>query len=496
MKGKRETKVTKKAEPEAKIDQARIKEVAKDLATKTTSDEFNLLKMCNLHEPDHTRILDGILNYKEQGDAEPHGSRILENFIAMLNGRIEADADAKDEDFMPIEFNNPSTISIKPEAPAKTENNGKKPKNGRMDETITWIDNDSRRNRIIIENKCNGAGEGDQQLDRYVEATFKEGIENIFVVYLTLDGEAADPTTLKENSGKVTNGYAIRVNYMDDILPWLEEKIVPDCKMRDEKFVLALRYYIEYMRQRVQNTSRKNQEVEREALRKLGLEFQDGENNSRLSMRSLNAAKELRSNLLALQQTSHDASEKEALEKVFEALNRCYSEPQNALMEISREYWKSKGGRFRLNHPRMNKKWEASIVCSFDKYVQKVHVQYLLDFPKDWNDELYSLQPSEMKLELCFKKKNKNFHIKHKSAEEFFGEYNGDEESRRIQGLSVNLRVANEEVGFNLNRPFAELSDDQRETFLRKLYDKAFDCLNFVHKKLDEEDAADGPTSP
>ena len=124
---------------------------------------------------------------------------------------------------------------------------------------------------VIIENKIYGAGDTDKQLARYiatVNGVKKENFDNwykdlsdnkdenihfvnkdIHVVYLTADGtnepsEKSLPSKLKD----AVQYYAI--NYKDDILPWLEEDVLPHLPYGTDGMMIAgVLQYIAFLKQ-------------------------------------------------------------------------------------------------------------------------------------------------------------------------------------------------------------------------------------------------------
>ena len=115
---------------------------------------------------------------------------------------------------------------------------------------------------IIIENKVYGADDTEKQLARYI-ATVKRvsakdfdkwydnpsDCKNIHVVYLTADG-TKEPSTdsLPENLKKLINYYPI--NYINDILPWLEEDVMPNITYADDGMMIAgMQQYIAFLKQ-------------------------------------------------------------------------------------------------------------------------------------------------------------------------------------------------------------------------------------------------------
>ena len=115
---------------------------------------------------------------------------------------------------------------------------------------------------IIIENKIYGAGDTERQLARYIATV--NGVsnkdfdvwyanpsvcKNTHVVYLTADGtkEPSDDSLPEELKSLITY-YAI--NYNDDILPWLEEDVMPNIPYADDGMMIAgVRQYIAFLKQ-------------------------------------------------------------------------------------------------------------------------------------------------------------------------------------------------------------------------------------------------------
>lgn len=123
---------------------------------------------------------------------------------------------------------------------------------------------------IIIENKVYGADDTEKQLARYI-ATVKRvsakdfdkwydnpsDCKNIHVVYLTADG-TKEPSTdsLPENLKKLINYYPI--NYINDILPWLEEDVMPNITYADDGMMIAgMQQYIAFLKQLLSDESSK-----------------------------------------------------------------------------------------------------------------------------------------------------------------------------------------------------------------------------------------------
>ncbi len=116
---------------------------------------------------------------------------------------------------------------------------------------------------VVIENKIYGAGDTDKQLSRYIATvngvkaedfdTWYDNpglsVNNTYVVYLTADGtKEPSENSLPERLKGLVNFYAI--NYKDDILPWLEEDVLPNIPYADDGMMIAgVRQYIAFLKQ-------------------------------------------------------------------------------------------------------------------------------------------------------------------------------------------------------------------------------------------------------
>ena len=115
---------------------------------------------------------------------------------------------------------------------------------------------------IIIENKIYGAGDTDKQLARYIATVNDVSDKNFYVwyanpsiskdthvVYLTADGtKEPSSDSLPEGLKKHITYYTI--NYNDDILPWLEEDVMPYITYAEDGMMIAgVRQYIAFLKQ-------------------------------------------------------------------------------------------------------------------------------------------------------------------------------------------------------------------------------------------------------
>ena len=197
---------------------------------------YNINVIDELHvkanENAHSRILCKLLQYQ---DADKR-FRILESFIQyIVNNCINIDNDYASH------FNN-----VHVENPIITQ------ETERID---LWVQDD--KYTIILENKVQGAGDQDKQLERYIDkakngegdnSKQKYDEKNIFVMYLTADSHEPEKQSWGDYYESDIRKYRyVNVSFRDHILPWLKEDVLPNCTLREENLSSALKQYIDYL---------------------------------------------------------------------------------------------------------------------------------------------------------------------------------------------------------------------------------------------------------
>ncbi len=240
--------MAKKMEPDG------IKELIIGYLNEYNSQEhpFLLFDLAHVNENDHTRVLLSILKF--------NNNQFLPSFLRTIgapeyNGIVEVPTDQKRaiDGFIDLYF------------AYKTKEN----------------QTENQTEKFIIENKIYGAGDTYRQLARYIATVipssddksfeticenWKKGeglsdLSHIHVVYLTADGSKrpsieslpkyfggrdTDESDFNENEMKI-NYYPI--NYAEDILPWLENEVLPNMPYSDNGIAIAgIRQYIESLK--------------------------------------------------------------------------------------------------------------------------------------------------------------------------------------------------------------------------------------------------------
>jgi hypothetical protein len=106
---------------------------------------------------------------------------------------------------------------------------------------------------LIIENKIHNAVDQESQIARYIVKVKQKGYKEnqIFIVYLSRDGN-------KELAGQSwsLNGIDYKerfleryfpLSFMNDIMPWIKNIILPNCKVKDVYLKSTLEQYVDYL---------------------------------------------------------------------------------------------------------------------------------------------------------------------------------------------------------------------------------------------------------
>lgn len=211
-----------------------------------TSNELNDLYpqpynvLCNwnnngksMDENDHTRMLLSLLRY-ERPSAVKYKMPILYSFVKTLG--------------IDVDLTDVCADSVRFSEPYKTDK-GKSFLDGLIVKKGEFA--------IIIENKICGAGDQSEQIKRYILSMVKEEdvpLENVWVVYLTMDGLQHDgkPTKVSYNeedadfSSYDIDNRLICVNYRYDIIPWMKESVLPMVNHSEHLLASSIEVYVNY----------------------------------------------------------------------------------------------------------------------------------------------------------------------------------------------------------------------------------------------------------
>ena len=176
---------------------------------------INIIDELHANENAHTRILVRLLEYNQMGRYP-----ILESFLSLLYGWRES--------------------GLKVGCP-------------QIDANIDYIDGlieCPHQYAVIIENKIHWAADQDKQIERYVLDVKGHGVpaDKIWVVYLTSDGnKIVEDYSYTERVKSIIQDRFVTLNYRFDILPWLKETVLPECRVKEEWLITALKQYIDHL---------------------------------------------------------------------------------------------------------------------------------------------------------------------------------------------------------------------------------------------------------
>jgi hypothetical protein len=174
--------------------------------------QLNLIDELRANENAHSRILLQLLSYNENGNYP-----FLESLFKYL-----------DYDFTKI-------VVKKPHLTAEKE---------RIDALI--MDKDYA---VIIENKIHGAVDQEEQIKRYVEKLERHNYkrEQLFVLYLSREGGEPSIDSLPDFLRNELDARYRAISFRYTILPWLEENVLPSCRLKDTLLISAIQQYIDHL---------------------------------------------------------------------------------------------------------------------------------------------------------------------------------------------------------------------------------------------------------
>ncbi len=188
---------------------------------------LNVIDELHANENAHSRILVKLLQYQSEDKDHP----FLLSFMFMLSSHCP-------------QFSHQHQIS--------------KPHISSQEDHIDALIEEKGKYAIIIENKIHWAPDQKQQLDRYIDSIKKHGFKktdkNVYVVYLTKDGnKIVDENSFSkakaflEYKNEKDPGRYITLNYKFDILPWLKKEVIPSINEDNSILVSALEQYIDHL---------------------------------------------------------------------------------------------------------------------------------------------------------------------------------------------------------------------------------------------------------
>ncbi len=386
---------------------------------------FNLclLDLCGANENAHTKILLQLLKYRVN-ESYPFLESLLERWFRNKNLKFNYKE-------LEISFNK---------------------------DFIDGLIKDDQK-AVIIENKIHYAPDQNQQIKEYVEKVegkFRIDRNNIYVVYLTRYGDKkvtdnSCPKDLKEKLG----GF-VESNYCYDILPWLKEDVLPNCKLKDDNLVSALKQYIDHLDGMFGQRNSNGMDEELKEWLKQKLQFAQTPEKYRELDARIDAIDKLRASLDSIRQVPHEF-----------------------FVKITRDFWEKYYGRG-IAHVRDGISGQSNFILfgkekwNIDKRNRLVHLE--------WNVRDVDLIISH-KFKFCL-------HFEGTGSEKiqsFLETDNTFKEMIRLKEMNFEGRLnAFVDISVPMNKTFASLDDAEKESFLNGVYEKYAPLLDYVYEKCEE----------
>lgn len=230
------------------------------------SEEFaECVKEERLKLPYHLNLMD------ELHPNENAHSRILLRLLQFANENGEFEIYRSLLDY--IKQRQPGFGSITIEKPRMTQ------EEARID---LWVRDETYA--IIFENKIYNAQDQEAQLARYIEKTIERGyaVEDIFVVYLSSDGQEPDEQSWENYKKDFENRY-VNLSFRNDICPWLKEQVLPNVRCKDVYLKTALVQYVDYLEGRYYlRETEKQMNMKLDAFMEEKLELQGKDDTTRM----------------------------------------------------------------------------------------------------------------------------------------------------------------------------------------------------------------------
>lgn len=388
---------------------------------------INVIDELHANENAHSRILRKLLQYQDSF----YRYRILESllhYISLLEGK---------EKFAKIDIQKPDITSEKE----------------RID---LWIRDNSTKYAIILENKIKGAIDQDAQLARYIQSTRQSGFkdDNIYVIYLPSDEHEPADYSWKYNNKDYKEFFKdryVNLSFKSHILPWLKEEILPNCIIKEELLISAIKQYIDHLEGLFwMRPSQKKMIMDKELLKCIGLNtdlsFAEQYHEFDKKLTELNTAKEM---LNSYRQNEVDKLMKNFTQKTKKILGDDWEindqiSTGSTWYQIYNKHWKKSGSSIHLE-------WSKVSIKSLYKECKYTLVLHL---ERGWNSKKNFVDALQNACSLI-EAPNKKY------ATTFYSQT------------------------FDAKTPIAKMSDAELEDFLTKVYRS--EEITSIIKALDKE---------
>jgi len=255
-------------------------------------------------------------------------------------------------------------------------------------------------------------------------------------------------------------GGFVESNYCYDILPWLKEDVLPNCKLKDDNLVSALKQYIDHLEgmfdQRNSNVMEEN--LKNWLKEKLGLQH--------------GWTKENYQNLLEIPET---------MRRINEKIENIKREPHESFRKITTDFWQD-------YFKEQFKILDDPII--YDRLFGKD--PYMIIGLHKWNDDARMIHLEWKMVEEAFFAERAIplwLHIEpgSKPVDEILDKLDDDEFKRLIAETGMTFVDRKRYVtNISLDKEFAFMDGEKRKEFLCKTYEKYAPLLKYVYEKCEE----------
>ena len=421
---------------EENIDWFELIQTLQKLKAKLTY-HFNIIDELGANENAHTKILIKFLKYKGEDGSYP----ILKSFLEII------------KDYCP----EASFQITKPSIRYGTE----------------YIDGliEDEQYAVIIENKIRWAVDQDKQLERYIKNVELHGnpVENIYVIYLTSDGsKKVESYSLTDKAKQCLgmtdsdNGRFIPMNYRRDILPWLKEEVLPNLKHKEEMLITSIKQYVDYLEGflGLRKTDRINKVMREELYNKLGIKADKSISSQYKELTKVgNSLDELMRRLSQIKEEV--AKESNACEDFDKITQSYFLDLFNGSRQIGINNAIRTGDGFYFIH--------------YKEWGWQIHFEWLpLSIDKLMSEKKYMLY----------------LHIEDNLAS--FKKYilEDEEYNQLVKSIDGKINNRDKHTAFQkqyiADKPFADMTYDERKTFLEKAYSDLKPMIGIIDRLLKE----------
>ncbi len=317
------------------------------------------------------------------------------------------------------------------------------------------------KSAVVVENKIHYARDQFEQIKGYVEKINTEyHIEknNIYVVYLTRYGDKKVSDNSCPEDLKKELGAFVESNYYYDIIPWLKEDVLPNCKTKDVALIASLKLYIEHLNE-ICGQGRPNpmdENLRKWLNEKLGMQY--------------GWTKDGFQKLLEMSV---------AMQRMNDEVEKIKREPHDSFRKITTDFWRD---YFKVSEdPIIEDRLYGSD-------------PYMIIGLRKWNDGARMIHLEWKMVEEAFFNERKFplwLHIEPKARpiDKFRDELNKDDEFKRLiaeTGMQFENRRKQYKTNISLDIEFAFMDNENRKEFLYATYEKYAPLLDYVYEKCEE----------